>query len=371
MDLTHRHMVSVIVPCFNVERYLDQCLTSIECQPFSHIEILCVNDGSTDASFSIMRNHAEHDKRIRVIDKPNEGYGASCNRGITEAQGDYIAIVEPDDWIEGDMYGDMLAFADSLSDTPIDVIKSDYISVVHPDTSDERSVRCTYHGRVHPTHQPFKIADAPELLGHHPSIWSALYRKAWLDEHEIRFCEYPGAGWADNPWLIETLCQAETIAYVGKSYYHYREDTYEKSLTFVGKNALLPLERWNDMQDVIERLGVCDEDILQMQYKRASNYAGVAIDAVGLDYPGLREAVARVFSRCDAELYLANPSISPGSKRLFCELTGRPDPKISNASYAPELLREGFYTLRNNGPSYAYDKARNFLSHLTRRNAGH
>ena len=93
------HKVSVIVPSMNVERTLDAALSSIERQTYPDIEILALNDGSTDGTLAVMQAHAARDPRIRVIDKQNEGYGATCNRGIDMAEGDYIAIVEPDDWI--------------------------------------------------------------------------------------------------------------------------------------------------------------------------------------------------------------------------------------------------------------------------------
>lgn len=78
--------VTVIVPCYNTADYLDQCLTSIEANSTVALEVIVVNDGSTDASLSIMRDHAARDGRIRVIDKQNQGYGASVNRGIDEAR---------------------------------------------------------------------------------------------------------------------------------------------------------------------------------------------------------------------------------------------------------------------------------------------
>lgn len=356
-----RHRVSVVIPVYNVSRYLDQCLMSVEAQPYPNIEIVCVNDGSTDDSLKIMRTHAERDPRYVVIDKVNEGYGASCNRGIDASTGDYVAIVEPDDWVEGDMYGDLLAFADGLDAGPVDVIESDYWRIVHPDTDDERRAPCAYTHRVRPPHQPFVIGDAAELLAHHPSIWTALYRRAWLDERGIRFREYPGAGWADNPWLLETLCQAERIAYVGKRYYCYREDTEEKVLAFATRNPFLPLERLRDMQEVIDRLGVTDPRVLAMQDKRVITYCTTAIQANGLDHPGLRDAVREAYLRLDHDRLMANRSVSPAAKRLFCKMTGRPAPKASDLSYVPELLRQTSYRLRTMGLRDTLDTAAQFL----------
>ncbi|MCH3948876.1 MAG: glycosyltransferase [Olsenella sp.] len=128
------HKVSVVVPTYNVERYLDQCLTSIQMQPFANVEVICVNDGSTDGSLGIMQEHAARDPRVRVIDKPNAGYGAACNAGIDGATGDYVAIVEPDDYLTGNMFGDLLDFADSLDGGPVDIVKSSYWRIFNSGT---------------------------------------------------------------------------------------------------------------------------------------------------------------------------------------------------------------------------------------------
>ena len=86
-------LVSVVIPIYNAEATLDECLRSVEAQTHADLEIICVNDGSTDGSARIARDHAARDTRIVVIDKSNEGYGASCNRGIGAARGTWVAIV--------------------------------------------------------------------------------------------------------------------------------------------------------------------------------------------------------------------------------------------------------------------------------------
>ena len=161
--------VSVILPIFNTERYLDQALDSVSEQSLRSIEIICVNDGSTDGSLEIMQVHGAQDSRIRIIDKQNEGYGASCNRGISEARGRYIAILEPDDWIESNMLVDMIALADSF-DQDIDIVKTPYWRIWMPDTPEQRKVNCSYRSRIKPAMQPFTIHDpgVTHLLPAHP-----------------------------------------------------------------------------------------------------------------------------------------------------------------------------------------------------------
>ena len=86
-------LVSIIVPIFNAEPYLKQCLYSILAQTYRNLEIICLNDGSTDNSLATMQAYAKQDERIRVIDKQNQGYGATCNRGLSEATGTWISII--------------------------------------------------------------------------------------------------------------------------------------------------------------------------------------------------------------------------------------------------------------------------------------
>lgn len=360
------HKVSVIVPSMNVERTLDAALSSIERQTYPDIEILALNDGSTDGTLAVMQAHAARDPRIRVTDKQNEGYGATCNRGIDMAEGDYIAIVEPDDWIEPAFFADLLALADTL-EGPVDVIKSAYWRVFDQDPEHTMKVPCAYKGRVHPRHQPFAIAEAPELLLHHPAIWSALYRKEWLDEKRIRFMEIPGAGWADNPFLIETLCQTPSIAYIDRCYYCYREDTTNESLAFAKKHPLLLMERWNDMEDIIDRLDIEDESVLFAQTKRCLTYAGITVEAVGMDHPGVEDALLRSFLRLDPAIALGSRHISPSAKRLFCHVLGLSDEGISNAVYIPELISEAWHRLITCGPAYTFRSATDFLHHTDAR----
>lgn len=101
--------LSVIVPVYNAEKFLDKCLLSIRRQTYSNMEIILVEDGSTDGSLSICRRHEAEDERIRVIAKENEGVSAARNTGLDNATGAYIGFVDSDDYIEEDMYEMLLA----------------------------------------------------------------------------------------------------------------------------------------------------------------------------------------------------------------------------------------------------------------------
>ena len=99
--------VSIVVPVYNVEKYLRECLDSLLAQKLKDIEIIVVNDGSTDSSADIAAEYAARDSRVRLISKENEGYGKTMNRGFSEARGEYVGIVESDDFADPHMFKDM------------------------------------------------------------------------------------------------------------------------------------------------------------------------------------------------------------------------------------------------------------------------
>ena len=103
--------ISIIVPVYNAEKYLDRCLNSIYSQTFSDYEIILVNDGSKDNSLSKCYEFAAKDERITVIDKENGGAGSARNAGVKAAKGEYLAFPDVDDWFEPEMYADLYALA--------------------------------------------------------------------------------------------------------------------------------------------------------------------------------------------------------------------------------------------------------------------
>lgn len=347
MNTDASSLVTVIVPTYNTEKYLDQCLTSIRNQTHRNLEIICINDGSTDGSLDIMRRHESEDRRVIVIDKSNGGYGAACNRGIQEAHGEWVAIVEPDDWIESGMYGEMLAFAAGFKEK-VDVIKTPWWTINdwdRPEDLQSRS-RCPLALRVSRSVLPFRLHDCPALIEHHPSIWTALYRREFLNDFKIRFPEYPGAGWADNPFLIETLCQARSIVYLDRAFYCYRADLPGSTRNHSTEAAVrLPFDRWSDMMGILERLGVDDPVILEAHYMRGFMYVEGAIYDDGADNQIVREGMRRVFEAMDYDIVMDSVKVSGKRKRMYCQVLGleyRPSRPLASALHS--VRERGIYT---------------------------
>ena len=119
--------ISILIPIYNVEKYLKECLDSVINQTLKDIEIICINDGSTDSCAEILKAYSLKDNRIKVINKENSGYGASMNMGLEEATGDYIGIVESDDFIKEEMFANLYKIA---TKDDAEIVKSDYFYYV-------------------------------------------------------------------------------------------------------------------------------------------------------------------------------------------------------------------------------------------------
>ncbi len=339
--------VSVVVPAYNVEASLEEALEAARKNNRIALEVLVVNDGSRDGTAQIAAAQAALDARVRLIDKENGGYGQAVNLGFAAARGRYLAILEPDDYPAAHMYDELYELAERF-DFP-DVVKSSYWRLVRDADGTERRWHNDYYRAISPKAQPFTLADEPWLIRYHPSIWSALYRSDFLEARGIRFKEAPGAGWVDNPFMVETLAQAASIVYTDEPYYHYREDLPGSS------SVTLPwetqFERWMDMMDVLDRLGEDDPKIRQALYVVGFRYVEKALAA----YPGeeaVREGAAKIARRMDPELIARLDRVSPALRRLAFELRGEEAPDFDSRAYARSLAEAGFHSLAINGVGF-------------------
>ena len=337
--------VTVIVPCYNTQRYLDQALTSAEQNALCNMEILAINDGSTDDSLRIMQRHASRDRRVRVIDKPNQGYGTTVNRGIAEARGTYVAVLEPDDWVLPGAYDELFALARSQG-TP-DVVKSAYWRVLSHAGADGMTAYGYLHGRVRRVGEPIVLADEPQLIQYHPSIWSALYAREFLDREELRMLEVPGAGWVDNPFCVATLATARSIVYSNEAYYCYREDLATASSASV--SARLMIDRWNDRQDVLDALGVDDAGIRRANVVVGLRFFAGILGSNALEDPAIYDEARRMAKRMDHAIVSTVDCVSPQVVARVLQLAGSSDPVPPKSRYAAHLAREACWALRNNG----------------------
>lgn len=358
--------VTVIVPCYNVERFIDQCLSSIAANDRVDLEVIVVNDGSKDGTLPKVSAFCQADPRFHLVDKPNGGYGMGVNIGFENAHGTYVAIVEPDDWVDPHFYDEMVEFARTFDDLP-DIVKTPYTRVVFPETRKERTFQCAYFERLNLERQPFTLHDNPRLIQHHPSIWSAMYLRSFIDGHGIRMFEVPGAGWVDNPFLVETLCQAASIAYLEKPFYNYREDLPGSSSML--KATDLAFRRWNDMTAILRELEVDDDEIWRAHNVRGFAYiSGILAegDVAGTD---VERMMREMFDQMDPELVLTTENVTNEMKKLFVHYRGLEGATYDKWLYRRALVDEFAYSWRTNGFGFAMSRIYLFFARKMHINA--
>ncbi len=230
------YKVSVIIPIYNVEKYLRQCLDSVVNQTLKDIEIICVNDGSTDSSPQIIREYMAKDPRVKMIDKANSGYGASMNRGFDMAEGEYIGIVESDDYADSDMFEKLYNAAHK---DHLDVVKSGYYfyySVPKERNEKVEIVSDVMSKRIICPSEDFTAKmEQVEFFNIKPTIWSAIYRKDFIRQNNIRFNETPGASYQDASFNFKVWACAKRVRLVKDAYLHYRQDNETSSVNSKGK----------------------------------------------------------------------------------------------------------------------------------------
>jgi glycosyltransferase involved in cell wall biosynthesis len=216
--------VSIIIPTYNVEQYLKECMDSVVNQTLKDIEIICVDDGSTDSSGKILDEYAQKDSRIKVIHKVNGGYGKAMNVGLDNATGEYIGIVEPDDYIEPDMFEILY---NQAKESDVDFVKGNYYTYQTAIDKNELFVSFDKGDLYNNVIEPLKHI---EIFVGDPSIWSALYNHKFLKEKEIRFLETAGASFQDTSFWIRVLFESKKALYIEKAHYHYRTDNAGSSV---------------------------------------------------------------------------------------------------------------------------------------------
>ena len=252
--------VSVLVPVYNSGDYLLVCIESLEKQTIGdNIEFICVNDGSTDESPGRLDAWAARDPRVKVIHQKNGGYGKAMNAAQEAASGTYIGIVEPDDWVEADMFSNLLRLAE---ETGADIVKGVYVGETEKASHADTRFAGRSEGEVS------KSETFPEYLLGAPSIWAAIYRRDMLEAHRIRFSETPGASFQDLGFFIRTWAAAESIATTNTPVYHYREDNPNSSTRKLDSGAWSALHELESLTDVYKRLANHPEAMRSMLVRR-------------------------------------------------------------------------------------------------------
>lgn len=237
--MSHTPTVSIIVPVYNIENYVSECIDSVISQTFRDFELILVDDGSTDESGSICDWYAKNDKRIKVIHKANGGLASARNAGLESSSGDWIMHIDGDDWIDTDMLMDLLDQA-IIHGEKVDIVDAGFRKVW--DNGHSVDVLNFYDSRD-------KKSLLTSYIGHAwTSIWGGIVKRRLYEQFNLRspegitFCE-------DFHLAVRLRYYANEVIKINKSYYNYRQRN--SSLLHSNSSIQAHDEQWV-IQDIIQ-----------------------------------------------------------------------------------------------------------------------
>lgn len=282
-------MISIIVPVYNVETYLENCLDSLLGQTYKDIEVICVNDGSTDSSLAILREYESRDSRVKVIDKCNEGVSVARNTAMKQAVGEWTMFVDSDDWIESDTCQKAL---DAAVENKADMVMWAYVREF-----ESQSLPKIFHKEqtiwqnddIEKIHRRFvgpvgKELVSPDTMDAWGTIWGKLYKTSLLSQPpSIWFTDIRHVGSAEDVLFnIDYARRMQVAVYLPLPLYHYRKII--TSLTYK-HNASLS-EKWENLYEEIEnRVNSLPSEFMDAYHNR------ISLGIIGL---GLNEVFAKV-----------------------------------------------------------------------------
>ena len=219
-----KKLISVIIPIYNTEQYLKECLDSVCSQSYKDIEIICINDGSTDNSEEIMRDYAKKDSRIKILSQHNQGISISRNNGIERAQGEYIFFLDSDDTIEPNAIETLYKRAHQ---TQADIVICNLNKVTPSDENKEKYQiwkRIDSKGKIHIQEDmplTFDTQDISEYIFITESYaWNKLYKTEFIKKHNIKFM--PEIIYEDIVYFTDILLANPQMSYCNQALYNYK-----------------------------------------------------------------------------------------------------------------------------------------------------
>ena len=277
--------VSVIIPVYNVEKYLPKCLDSVTGQTYEQLEIICVNDGSPDNSAAVLENYAKKDGRIKVVYQKNQGLSDARNTGIQSATGEYTVFLDSDDWLDTGAIAHAVTFAE---DNNCDVVMWGYTREFGDKAVEKRIFdgdRIFGQEETRNLHRRLAGLAGDELTNPENTdalvtAWGKLYRTDIIKENAISFVDTKIIGTEDLLFNMYYFGFANSSAFIDKPYNHYRKDN-ETSLTRSYKSELFG--QWSELYSRIR--AYIDENDLGEDFASALDNR-ICLSMIGL---GLNE----------------------------------------------------------------------------------
>lgn len=240
--------VSVIMPSLNVGPYIEECISSVVSQTLEDIEIICVDAGSTDGTVEVLEKYASVDSRIQIIHSDKKSYGYQMNLGIDAAKGEYIGIVEPDDYVPDNMFSDLYEIAEKNN---LDFVKADFYRFKTTGGNVEKKLEPLDKTGEH-YNKVFDPSHTPEALYFTLNTWCGIYKRDFIEKFHIRHHETPGASFQDNGFFFQTFIYGQRAMIVDSPYYMNRRDNPNSSVSDPNKVYTMNIEMdW--IMDILKR----------------------------------------------------------------------------------------------------------------------
>lgn len=278
--------VSIIVPVYNVEKYLRRCMDSLINQTFKDIEIIAINDGSTDKSIQILQEYKEKDSRVKIIDKENTGVSDSRNKGIKTSNGEYILFVDSDDWIDLDMIDHMY---ENAKKNESDLVMCSYVREFKNHSKEKLfnldeeviyekdKVKELNRKIIGPINDELSNPEGLDSLG---TIWAKLYKSQIIKKYSHRFIDLEEIGSAeDTLFNIFIFKNIDKVTFLNKPYYHYWKGN--KSSLTSGYNPNLKLQ-WNKLFSYIRHF-IDNNKLDEEFYEALDNRIAMCVLGLGLN----------------------------------------------------------------------------------------
>lgn len=257
--MKHYPKVSIIIPVYNVERYVRECFDGIVKQSFTDFEVVIVDDGSTDSSGDICDEYSRTDKRFMTIHKENEGSASARNVGMDNANGEWIVFCDSDDFVDVDYIANMI----DVIDDDVDIVSCDYY--VYRNGKDE------YKSNVPDNLSPKFFACAALANKMHAGLWCKMFRKKLFDDNHIRFPKY--SYYEDMCIFLTALHYTNRIIVLPKASYHYRYNDSSLTNDADFKKRLRLFDEFKEnMEDLNRRFSLFLEKDIKNAFHVSVNY---------------------------------------------------------------------------------------------------
>lgn len=224
-------LISIIIPVYNAEEFLEGCLDSIVNQTYKNVEILCVNDGSTDGTLEILQEYAQNDDRVKIFNKSNEGASKARNYALEHANGEYIMFVDSDDWIDEETCE---IAVDAIINKDVDLVMWSYIREGKVSSLEKRIYDCDVlfdanEVKTKLYRRMFGLIDEelrnPENADALCTIWGKLYKNEIIRKQNIEFYDIRKIGtFEDGIFNIDYLKHSNNAVFLNRPLYHYRKN---------------------------------------------------------------------------------------------------------------------------------------------------